>query len=360
MDRLALLNVHQHLFPSFGLKVHTAQYQPTDRPIEDRISVSEAHDRVVIGVYDGHRGPWAADYVAGQLPNRFLETDPAVEATQAFEELDREMMQDFCWRAEVSLSQTPAAGWQKFMRRPFSSRSTTHPEDTGYSLDSDMSARRILSGTTALLAVFALGQAPRVYNTGDSRGFVYDATRGVMIVTNDHNAHSSHERARIHQEHPNEPYIFTGNRLFGQQLATRSFGDGHYKLTLDKHRAYVNVMSRYAQAGTVQMHQMYDTLFHDYLTPPYVTARPDKVQHIPPDFVMSSHPSNMLVLATDGLWDVASPEDVRDMVEKAITEGALQEETNLVELLSNKLVRDTGARFGDDVSVIIALGSVPA
>ena len=36
-----------------GHKVYVAQYQPTERPIEDRYSVDFEGNRVILGVYDG-------------------------------------------------------------------------------------------------------------------------------------------------------------------------------------------------------------------------------------------------------------------------------------------------------------------
>lgn len=43
----------QNVFP--GVQVSSVQYQPTDRPIEDRFSISVSPDvqRVLLGVYDG-------------------------------------------------------------------------------------------------------------------------------------------------------------------------------------------------------------------------------------------------------------------------------------------------------------------
>lgn len=48
-----------------GLQVHVAQYQPTERPIEDRYSVNLSNDgrRLVIGVYDGQLWPCLFAYI---------------------------------------------------------------------------------------------------------------------------------------------------------------------------------------------------------------------------------------------------------------------------------------------------------
>lgn len=43
--------------PDFGLQIDVAQFQPTDRPIEDRFSIDydEVKSRLILGVYDGLR-----------------------------------------------------------------------------------------------------------------------------------------------------------------------------------------------------------------------------------------------------------------------------------------------------------------
>ncbi len=108
-------------------QIHIYQYQPTGRPIEDRFSITLFPDykpngiirgsKILLAVYDGHRGPWAAEYIADALPARVLSVlrvasdassseciggDTALPGAadqdtigKLFEEVDREMLATF-------------------------------------------------------------------------------------------------------------------------------------------------------------------------------------------------------------------------------------------------------------------------
>ncbi|KAJ1324448.1 pyruvate dehydrogenase phosphatase [Microdochium nivale] len=90
-------------------RVHVLQLQPTDRPIEDRFSIrlttrsgasvdpgahlarpatgtgrsSRTRVRLQLGVYDGHRGSWAAQHVAATLPQRLDDVELASSTAAA-------------------------------------------------------------------------------------------------------------------------------------------------------------------------------------------------------------------------------------------------------------------------------------
>lgn len=304
------------------IQMHQAQYQPTDRPIEDRVTVTRDGLGVMVGVFDGHRGPWAAEYVSQELPRRMMAHGADDGVVAIWEALDWAMLEDFM-RAAKPRSMldrlkrlTRPHFVQSISRTPYGSENEEPNVET--------TTRRVMSGSTALIADIETGRPPRIYNAGDSRGFLFDAARNRTLITSDHNANSLSERNRIMSDHPGEPHIFTGSRLFGQQLATRGFGDARYKLPLANHRAYIDIMSRFTPPGSVPMKDMYDTLFHDYRTPPYLTARPDELEGVPDDFELRANEGNMVVLGTDGLWDIATPEEVRDLLLMAIRGGALR------------------------------------
>jgi serine/threonine protein phosphatase PrpC len=107
------------------------------------------------------------------------------------------------------------------------------------------------------------------------------------------------------------------------------------------------------------MKDMYDTLFHDYRTPPYLTARPDELEGVPDDFELRANEGNMVVLGTDGLWDIATPEEVRDLLLMAIRGGALRRGRNLAEYLLETLIEEKGRKPGDDVSIAIICRHAP-
>jgi pyruvate dehydrogenase phosphatase len=47
--------IHEAIQTVAGVQIASVQYQPTDRPIEDRFSITVSPDgaRLILGVYDG-------------------------------------------------------------------------------------------------------------------------------------------------------------------------------------------------------------------------------------------------------------------------------------------------------------------
>lgn len=98
-------------------------------------------------------------------------------------------------------------------------------------------------------------------------------------------------------EHPaNErDSVIRGERLLGQLAPLRAFGDFRYKWPA---QVLEEVASKYGHNVTPPF----------YLTPPYLTARPEVRHHIltPRD--------RFMVIASDGLWDMMSPMQVVKLV----------------------------------------------
>lgn len=291
---------HIEHYEGYSVNVHMLQYQPSDRPIEDRIGVAGGK-KLVLGVFDGHGGDWAADYVAQELPKRI--TSSTEERRVVFEELDRDMIEAF----------TKTQSWWNFS-------------------DPEVAAKRVLAGTTALVAEIGVNEA-RINHAGDTRAV---ASAGETV---DHDASAASEVHRLQSEHPFEPHIFTRGRLFGQQETTRGLGDAHYKLPLAKHRSHIEAMSRYTKPGIVPRSLMYESLFHDYKTPPYITARPDE---------MRLSLQGPLVLATDGLWERIASQEALDIL-RDVPDGV-----NLAEFLHDEVTRRTGPA-GDDVTILVVV-----
>ncbi|KAJ7094544.1 phosphatase 2C-like domain-containing protein [Mycena belliarum] len=179
-----------------------------------------------------------------------------------------------------------------------------------------------LSGSCALLAL--LDTAHRslyVACSGDSRAVAgvweADAQRWrVEVLSEDQTGRNPAEAARMRSEHPASEArdVIRNGRVLGGLEPARAFGDARYK------------WSRGLQ----------ETLYHAFLagndhpmrappaalkTPPYVTARP-VVTHRVVDLPApgAAPPPNgagamrFIVLATDGLWDELSSEDVVRLV----------------------------------------------
>ncbi|KAK5127582.1 hypothetical protein LTR85_006922 [Meristemomyces frigidus] len=158
-----------------------------------------------------------------------------------------------------------------------------------------------LSGSCALLSFYdSRSKELRVACTGDSRAVL--GRRGASgkwtatALSIDQTGGTASEDARLRAEHPGEPYVTANGRILGGLEPSRAFGDAVYKWTKETQD---KLKSSYF-GRTPSKHLK---------TPPYVTAEPvittTKVEPAKGDFV---------VMATDGLWEMLTNEEVVGLV----------------------------------------------
>ncbi|KAG6878568.1 hypothetical protein C0993_003023 [Termitomyces sp. T159_Od127] len=135
----------------------------------------------------------------------------------------------------------------------------------------------------------------------------------VEVLSEDQTGRNPNELKRLQSEHPKDEadYVVREGRILGGLEPSRAFGDARYKWP----RAVQETLSQAFLVGNGRPLRSPPALFK---TPPYVTARP-VVTHRKFDF--PSNPESyspgaprFLVLATDGLWDELSSEDVVSLV----------------------------------------------
>ncbi|KXJ89519.1 phosphatase 2C-like domain-containing protein [Microdochium bolleyi] len=303
-------------------RVHVLQLQPTDRPIEDRFSVrltqsssaasataaptsdgggsdpslastaksrTRTRIRLQLGVYDGHRGPWAAQYVASTLPERLDGVElvpnarmvgededegsgaPRAEDIEdrvrsAFRALDDEILEGFTKVSEANLSEAKDRQHRRHFLGLLGLGEKKEPSEAAQhkpKAEDRLLGLRAVSGCTASLllldwyfdhpettsqpataASFIPGSTTAhnaccLINLGDSRTVVaelhHPETSGdtcTLRQTSDVNSSVPSERESILRQHPlDDPRdVVVGGRLFGETLSTRAFGDAHYKL----------------------------------------------------------------------------------------------------------------------------------
>lgn len=184
-----------------------------------------------------------------------------------------------------------------------------------------------LSGSCALLSFYdSSSKTLRVACTGDSRAvlgrFNPKSQRwSATPLSEDQTGSNPNEEARMRSEHPGEEYVIHRGRVLGNLEPTRAFGDASYKWTKE-----VQERIRSSFFGRTP-----NTLLK---TPPYVTAEPvvttTKVQPEKGDFV---------VLATDGLWEMLTNEEVVGLVgqwiEQQNPEAAAKKSSNSSAWLSS-------------------------
>ncbi|KAL2160359.1 hypothetical protein VTH06DRAFT_1532 [Thermothelomyces fergusii] len=160
-----------------------------------------------------------------------------------------------------------------------------------------------LSGSCALLSFYdSRSKLLRVACTGDSRAVLgRRSASGKWVATPlsvDQTGSNPDEAARLQKQHPNEPYVVRNGRVLGSLEPTRAFGDASYKWTREV-------------SEKLRQHFFARSVSSFLKTPPYVTAEPvistTKIEPENGDFV---------VMATDGLWEMLTNEEVVGLVGK--------------------------------------------
>ncbi|PLW54421.1 hypothetical protein PCANC_04803 [Puccinia coronata f. sp. avenae] len=180
-----------------------------------------------------------------------------------------------------------------------------------------------LSGSCALLAyIDTLRSKVHVACTGDSRAVmgVWDpkANQGkgkwkAQLLSEDQEGMNPREVERIRSEHPTEERenVIRRGRVLGGLQPTRAFGDARYKWP-------VGIQARLYEAFHPSGKARRDP--DGYLTPPYVTAKPEVISTSIPTPNDTDRPV-FVVLATDGLWDRLETAEVVGLVGRWIEMG---------------------------------------
>ena len=158
-----------------------------------------------------------------------------------------------------------------------------------------------LSGACALLSFYdSSSKLFRVACTGDSRAVL--GRKGVSgkwtatPLSEDQTGGTPSEIERLRKEHPGEKEVTLNGRILGSLEPSRAFGDAVYKWSKDTQS---QIRQRFFGRSPSPRLK----------TPPYVTAEPiittTKIEPESGDFV---------VLATDGLWEMLTNEEVVGLV----------------------------------------------
>ncbi|KAJ8083766.1 hypothetical protein PM082_002532 [Marasmius tenuissimus] len=329
-----------HLQYSGVKRVDIAQLQPTDRPVEDRFSLSHENGVVICGVYDGHGGSETADYISKELPGRITTALENEENTQ----LHSQRLIDECLKLDREIHESFAKTFRFLRSVPFREQILSTLLSQSRAL---LAAQRAKAGSTALLARISSGHV-ELMNVGDCRAVMTfrdnnsDQNIRTEQLTNDQNPHHPEEVQRLRAEHPGEEdTVIMQNRVLGRIGTTRSFGDVYYKekdtwLALDV-MGHPKLTPKH---GLSWRHQS-EVLFGYYKSPPYLTAMPEVR-------AFSASPASMLVMATDGLWSLVDNE----WVAENIWTGVEKEEQNIALYLLKRL-EEEHKYPGDDTTVIV-------
>ncbi|KAI1330647.1 protein phosphatase 2C [Xylariaceae sp. FL0255] len=291
-----------------------------------------SNDWMFWGVFDGHAG-WTTSaklrqtlitYVARELNSIYkaagtLGTTPSPEAIDAamkagFNRLDHEIVHESVEKIMQSQSKKVAA---------------------------ELIAPA-LSGSCALLSFYdSSSKTLRVACTGDSRAVLGRRSSSgkwtATALSEDQTGSNPNEAARMRKAHPGEDRVVHNGRVLGGLEPTRAFGDASYK------------WSKAVSDGL--RGRFFGRTPSPYLrTPPYVTAEPvvttTKIQPEKGDF---------LVMATDGLWEMLTNEEVVGLVGRWIESQSVEQSSSLGSVWSKifgsspqSLPVETGGQGGPD------------
>jgi pyruvate dehydrogenase phosphatase len=181
-----------------------------------------------------------------------------------------------------------------------------------------------LSGSCALLSFYdSRSNLLRVACTGDSRAVLGRRSDSgkwtATALSEDQTGSNPNEADRMRSEHPGEDHVIRNGRVLGGLEPTRAFGDAVYKWS----RETANKLKEQFFGRTPSALMK---------TPPYVTAEPvittTKVQPEKGDF---------LVLATDGLWEMLTNEEVVGLVGQWIETQAAGKSSSQFDATWNKI-----------------------
>ncbi|KAM9302299.1 pyruvate dehydrogenase [acetyl-transferring]-phosphatase 2, mitochondrial [Gastrophryne carolinensis] len=174
------------------------------------------------------------------------------------------------------------------------------------------------SGSTACVS-HVEGVHLHVANAGDCRAIlgVQDEAGAwtATPLTTDHNAFNSSEVQRILSEHPasEQETVVSDHRLLGLLMPLRAFGDVRFKWSKDLQKS---VLQNACNAEPTNGCQYYLANYH---TPPYLTAVPEVTYH-------KLRPQDkFLVMASDGLWDMMSSQEVVRLVGDHLAQSGSQD-----------------------------------
>ena len=161
------------------------------------------------------------------------------------------------------------------------------------------------SGSCALLAFYdTRAKLLRVACTGDSRAVLgtrspTNAAKWVATpLSEDFTGGTPSEQARLAKEHPGEEFVTHNGRILGGLEPSRAFGDAIYKWSAD---TAARVKRQFLGRSPPSLAK----------TPPYVTAEP-----VVTTTAVDPRRGDFVVLATDGLWECLTNEEVVGLVGK--------------------------------------------
>lgn len=314
----------------------------SNHPIEDRIRVSSMQipgcqdPTIFLGVFDGHGGGTTVDLISRRLFNYIalslhpekldlhdLHHSPAPKHDPSLRPYELDSLQSF--RNEIQHCDDVIENIKASFKRCDEDLSNEIQRELTSSQRSDAALHyylsAALSGCCAMVMILHQGVS-YLASVGDCRAVSgtfkasindteessdADLTKGFSAteLIDEHNCYNVNEIRRLASAHPisEQNTIVKNNRLLGQLMPFRAFGDFNYKWTSELiHRSG---LTKYFGGNVIAP---------NYNTPPYLIAEPE-IKEIALNRSISngSGKQDCFVIATDGLWEMF--ESSRDVIE---------------------------------------------
>ncbi|KAK4796373.1 hypothetical protein SAY86_028699 [Trapa natans] len=306
---------------------------------EDRVQAvcSEEDGWLFCAIYDGFNGRDAADFLAGTFYDTIAYNLNA--GAPLLCSLDKN-----CDDLNQSQLDNKPESTKQFQQRVLDSLEgalNQAENDFLCMVEQEMDDRPdLVSVGSCVLVVLLHGNDLYTLNLGDSRAVLatYDGSNDInwekdlkaSQLTDSHTLENEIEKARIIQEHQDDPNAIVMGRVKGKLKVTRAFGVGYLK------KANLND----ALMGILRV--------RDLRSPPYISTQPSL------NFHRISRNDHFVVIASDGLFDFFSNEEVVMLVHSCITDGT---STDPAKFLLDQLVSRAAKTAGFSTE---ELKSVPA
>ncbi|KAI4105332.1 MAG: hypothetical protein L6R37_002782 [Teloschistes peruensis] len=280
--------------------IETSHDLPSSEESAEEISIKEKSDWMFWAIFDGHAG-WTTSARLRQVLIPFVTR----ELSKAYNNMTQRGIDGSSRSTLPSPELIDSAIRQGFLK---CDHEIVHESIVKARKANSKSAAAdllgpALSGSCALLSFYdSRSKNFRVACTGDSRAVLgrrgHNGLWTAQPLSEDQTGGTPSEMARLRTEHPGEPNVVSHGRILGNLEPSRAFGDAHYKWSKDvQDMVKKNWFGRSSPALLK--------------TPPYVTAEPViTATRIVPER------GDFVVLATDGLWEMLTNEEVVGLVGK--------------------------------------------
>ncbi|XP_042294241.1 pyruvate dehydrogenase [acetyl-transferring]-phosphatase 2, mitochondrial [Sceloporus undulatus] len=335
--------------PSSVLKFES-NHLAANTPMEDRRSAATCLQTkgMMFGVFDGHAGYACAQAVSERLffyiavsllsQKRLEEIESAMESMKPvlpilqwhkhpndsfFQEVASLYLEQLrvYWQDLLNMDMEPGFTIEEALiyafKRLDSDISLEVQAPSENELVRNIALQVAFSGATACVAHVDSVHL-HIANTGDCRAVLgvknKDGTWSALPLTRDHNCFNELEILRFKRGHPpsEEDTVIVNNRLLGVLMPSRAFGDVRFKWSQELQQSVLG------NSCNTEALNIYEYALPNYHTPPYLTAEPEITYH------KLRRQDKFLVIASDGLWDMLSNEEVVKLVGDHLAEADVQ------------------------------------